>query len=343
MTRKPAAKPAAKLATAKPASRKPAPRKPAAKARPAKTAIAARAAALAPAAANEPVIGIIGGSGLYDIEGVEEKRWRKVVSPWGTPSGEMMFGRLHGVRCVFLPRHDRGHRLSPTDLPYRANIDALKRVGVTEILSLSAVGSLREDLPPGHFVIVDQFIDRTFARPKSFFGEGCVAHVSMANPVCRRLGDHLESACQELGLPHRRGGTYLAMEGPQFSTRAESELYRSWGCSVIGMTNMPEAKLAREAELCYATVAMVTDYDCWHPEHDHVTVEAVVKVLFENASKARALVKAVVPKLSGRTDPCWAGCHTALENAIITAPDKRDPGLLKKLDMVAGRVLAERA
>ncbi len=290
-----------------------------------------------------PVIGIIGGSGIYDIDGLEEAEWREVRTPWGLPSGQLLFGRVAGVPCVFLPRHDRGHRLSPTDLPYRANIDALKRSGCTEILSLSAVGSLRADLPPGTFVIVDQFVDRTFARQNSFFGAGCVAHVSMADPVCRRLGDILEEGCRSLGLPHRRGGTYLVMEGPQFSTRAESELYRAWGCDVIGMTNMPEAKLAREAELCYATVAMVTDYDCWHPEHDHVTVELVVKVLFENAAKARALLKEVIPKLGERTALCWAGCHTALDNAIITAPDKRDPSLLDRLDVVAGRVLrAER-
>jgi 5'-methylthioadenosine phosphorylase len=287
----------------------------------------------------EPVIGIIGGSGVYDIEGIEGAEWRTVKTPWGLPSGELLFGRLAGVRVVFLPRHDRGHRLSPTDLPYRANIDALKRAGCTEIISLSAVGSLRAELAPGTFVIVDQFIDRTFARQKSFFGAGCVAHVSMADPVCRRLGDALEQACRDLGLAHRRGGTYLAMEGPQFSTRAESELYRAWGCDVIGMTNMPEAKLAREAELCYATVAMVTDYDCWHPEHDHVTVEVVVKVLFANAAKARSLVSKVVPVLGERREACWAGCHTALENAIVTAPGKRDPALVARLDAVAGRVL----
>jgi 5'-methylthioadenosine phosphorylase len=287
-----------------------------------------------------PVIGVIGGSGLYDIEGLEERAWRAVDTPFGAPSGELLFGRLAGVPCVFLPRHDRGHRHSPTSLPYRANIAALKIAGCTEIISLSAVGSLRADAPPGTFVIVDQFIDRTFAREKSFFGEGCVAHISMADPVCRRLGDALEQACRDLSLSHRRGGTYLAMEGPQFSTRAESELYRAWGCDVIGMTNMPEAKLAREAELCYATVAMVTDFDCWHPDHDHVTVEVVVKVLFENAAKARSLVQAVIPRLGDRRDLCWAGCHRALDNAVITAPDKRDAALVAQLMAVAGRVLA---
>jgi 5'-methylthioadenosine phosphorylase len=289
----------------------------------------------------QPVIGIIGGSGLYDIEGLERKTWRRIATPWGDPSDELLEGWLGGVRCVFLPRHGRGHRLSPTHLNYRANIDALKRAGCTEIISLSAVGSLKAELPPGHFVIIDQFIDRSFAREKSFFGEGCVAHVSLAHPVCPRLGEALESAARTLALPASRGGTYLVMEGPQFSTLAESELYRSWGCSVIGMTNMPEAKLAREAELCYATVAMVTDYDCWHPDHDAVTVDALVKALFENADKARALVREVVPLLGPARGPCPAGCDHALEYAIITSPDKRDPTLMAKLDAVAQRVLAQ--
>ncbi len=288
----------------------------------------------------EPVLGLIGGSGLYDIDGLEGREWRRVHTPWGEPSDELLFGRLEGVRCVFLPRHGRGHAAPPSALNYRANIDALKRSGVTEVVSLSAVGSLREDLPPGHFVVVDQFIDRTFAREKSFFGTGCVAHVSVAHPVCPRLGDALEGAARGLGLPVARGGTYLAMEGPQFSTRAESELYRQWGCSVIGMTNMPEAKLAREAELCYATVAMVTDFDCWHPDHGHVTVDQVVKILLANADRARSLVRAVVPRLGQRRGPCPAGCDRALDNAIVTAPDRRDPALLAKLDAVAGRVLS---
>ena len=292
-----------------------------------------------PDAIAQPVIGIIGGSGLYDVDGLEEKVWRRVSTPWGNPSDELLEGRLAGVRCVFLPRHGRGHPLSPSHLNYRANIDALKRVGCTEVISLSAVGSLREDLPPGHFVIVDQFIDRSFAREKSFFGEGCVAHVSMGHPVCPRLGDALEGACRTLGLPVARGGTYLVMEGPQFSTKAESELYRSWGCSVIGMTNMPEAKLAREAELCYATVAMVTDYDCWHPDHDHVSVEMIVKVLLHNADNARHLVRQVVPGLGAPRDLCPAGCDRALQHAIITAPNRRDPSLIAKLDAVAGRMV----
>jgi len=288
----------------------------------------------------EPLVGILGGSGLYDIEGLEEKEWRTVETPWGPPSDQLLFGRLHGLRCVFLPRHGRGHKISPSELNYRANIDALKRVGCTDVLSLSAVGSLKEELPPGHFVIVDQFIDRTFARPKTFFTSGCVAHVSMAHPVCGRLGEVLEDAARGLGLPVTRGGTYLTMEGPQFSTYAESVLYRSWGCSVIGMTNMPEAKLAREAELCYATVAMVTDYDCWHEDHDAVTVDQVVKTLFGNADNARALVKAVLPVVGQSRGLCSSGCDRALTHSLITAPAARDPALVAKLDAVAGRVLA---
>ena len=286
-----------------------------------------------------PVIGIIGGSGLYDIPGLERREKRRIETPWGAPSDDLLFGELAGVQCVFLPRHGAGHTNSPTHLNYRANIDALKRAGVTDILSLSAVGSLKEELPPGHFVIVDQFIDRSFAREKSFFGEGCVAHVSVADPVCPRLGDALEAAARRLGLPVTRGGTYLVMEGPQFSTRAESNLYRSWGCSVIGMTNMPEAKLAREAEICYATVAMVTDYDCWHEEHEAVTVDQVVRVLMGNADNARSLVAETLPALGVQRGPCPAGCDRALEYALITRPEHRDPALMAKLDAVAGRVL----
>ena len=289
---------------------------------------------------TDPVIGIIGGSGLYEIDGLEDISWTKVETPWGEPSDQLLSGSLGGVSCVFLPRHGRGHPISPTHLNYRANIDAMKRMGVTDIISLSAVGSLKEELAPGHFVIVDQFIDRSFAREKSFFGEGIVAHVSMAHPVCGRLGDALEGAARHLALPVTRGGTYMVMEGPQFSTKAESELYRSWGCSVIGMTNMPEAKLAREAEICYATVAMVTDFDCWHPDHDHVTVDAVVKVLLGNAEKARALVAALVPSLGGPRALCTKGCDRALDNAIITAPASRSAAQAAKLDAVAGRVLA---
>jgi 5'-methylthioadenosine phosphorylase len=291
------------------------------------------------AAGCPPVIGIVGGSGVYDIEGLSNTEWRAVESPFGKPSDDLLFGELDGQKVVFLPRHGRGHRVPPSELNFRANIDALKRSGVTEIISLSAVGSLREDLPPGKFVLVDQFIDRTFARNKSFFSTGLVAHVSMADPVCGRLGTALVEAAKAAEVDMVRGGTYLVMEGPQFSSRAESELYRSWGCDVIGMTNMPEAKLAREAEICYATVAMVTDYDCWHPHHDDVTVEAVIKVLLANAEKARSLVRTVVPMLSGRTESCSSHCHTALNNALITAPDMRDDALKKKLSAVAGRVL----
>ena len=286
-----------------------------------------------------PVIGVIGGSGLYDIPGLQDVRREKIKTPFGAPSDELVFGTLDGQQMVFLPRHGRGHPHSPTSLNYRANIDALKRAGVTEILSLSAVGSLREDLAPGAFVIIDQFIDRSFAREKSFFGEGCVAHVSMADPVCSRLGDALETAARDAGIAATRGGTYIVMEGPQFSTRAESNLYRSWGCDVIGMTNMPEAKLAREAEMCYATVAMVTDYDCWHDTHDDVSVEAIIRVLIDNADKGRDLVRAVVPKLSDRRESCHAGCQTCLDTALITAPEARDPALVAKLDAVAGRVM----
>ena len=288
---------------------------------------------------SPPVIGIIGGSGLYQIDGLQDVTWRKVSSSFGEPSDELCFGTLEGTQVVFLPRHGRGHRIAPSEINFRANIDALKRVGVTDVLSVSAVGSLREDLPPGTFVVVDQFIDRTFARTKSFFGTGCVAHVSMAKPVCSRLGDAVMGGCEALGISARRGGTYLVMEGPQFSSLAESELYRSWGCSVIGMTNMPEAKLAREAELCYASVAMVTDFDCWHQGHDAVTVDQVISVLMANAGKARALVKNVVPRLGQHAGPCQHGCQTALEHAFITAPEAREPAVLQRLEAVAGRVL----
>ena len=285
------------------------------------------------------VLGIIGGSGVYDIDGLAGKRWEKVASPFGAPSDALLMGELDGETLAFLPRHGRGHRIPPSEINFRANIDALKRAGATEIISVSAVGSLREHLPPGMFVIVDQFIDRTFARVKSFFGTGMVAHVSMARPVCARLAGAVEAAAGKTGMRYVRGGTYLVMEGPQFSSLAESELYRSWNCDVIGMTNMPEAKLAREAEICYATVAMVTDYDCWHPDHADVTVEMIVKTLLANADNARALVKQVVPLLRHRDGPCPHGCQRALEHALITPPAARDPELLKRLDAVAGRVL----
>jgi 5'-methylthioadenosine phosphorylase len=286
-----------------------------------------------------PVIGILGGSGLYQIDGLTDVEWRRVASPFGAASDELCFGKLGGVRVVFLPRHGRGHPLPPSEINYRANIDALKRAGVTDLISLSAVGSLREDLPPGSFVLVDQFIDRTFARAKSFFGTGCVAHVSMAEPVCPRLGDALAAAGAQIGISLHRGGTYIVMEGPQFSSLAESRLYRAWGSDVIGMTNMPEAKLAREAEICYATVAMVTDFDSWHPDHGHVSVEMIVRVLLENAERARGLVTELVPRLGPERAPCPARCDRALDHALITAPEARAPALLRKLDAVAGRVL----
>jgi len=289
---------------------------------------------------GKTVLGVIGGSGVYDLPGLENARWEKVESSFGDASDELRFGILDGLEMVFLPRHGRGHKQSPSSINYRANIDAMKRAGVTDILSVSAVGSLKQELPPGTFVIVDQFIDRTFAREKSFFGEGCVAHVSMADPVCPRLGDYAEKACKENGIAHARGGTYLVMEGPQFSTRAESHLYRSWDCSVIGMTNMPEAKLAREAEINYATVAMVTDYDCWHDEEPDVSVTHVVEVLRQNAEKAQAMVTGVAKQIgSGERALCPMGFDSVLDYAIITPPEARDPALVKKLDAVAGRVL----
>lgn len=289
--------------------------------------------------AASPIIGIIGGSGLYDIDGLSDKAWKAVETPFGSPSDELLTGSLDGQSVVFLPRHGRGHKLSPSDLNYRANIYALKSQGVTEILSLSACGSFKEDLAPGTFVIVDQFIDRTFARKKSFFGEGFVAHVSVAHPTCGRVGQNLETAIQTLGVPYQMGGTYLAMEGPQFSTLAESNLYRSWGCDVIGMTNMPEAKLAREAEMCFSTVAMVTDYDCWHPEHDAVTVEQVIQTLLSNAENAKSLVKAIIPLLAERFSTCSKGCHTSLDNAIITSPEARSAETIAKLGPIVSRVL----
>ena len=285
------------------------------------------------------MIGIIGGSGLYQMDGWAGAEWQRVTTPWGDPSDDILVGTLGGQSAAFLPRHGRGHRIPPSDLNFRANIAALKQLGVTDVLSLSAVGSLREDLPPGTFVVVDQFVDRTFARVKSFFGPGLVAHVSVADPVCRRLGDQVEAAARELTLPVVRGGTYLAMEGPQFSTKAESALYRSWGMSVIGMTNMPEAKLAREAELCYATIAMVTDYDCWHPDHGHVTVDQVVGVLLRNAAAAQNLVRTVVPRLAGRPTPCPCRCDRALDSAVMTAPGTRDAEVVTWLRGIAGRVL----
>jgi len=284
-------------------------------------------------------LGIMGGSGLYDMLGLDAAEWTTVQSPWGQPSDAILTGTLGGLPIAFLPRHGRGHVHSPTTVPYRANIDALKRLGVTDLVSLSACGSFHEELAPGDFVVVDQFIDRTFAREKSFFGTGCVAHVSVAHPVCPRLSAQCLAAGQSAGVTMHDGGTYLAMEGPQFSSQAESHLYRSWGCDVIGMTNMPEAKLAREAELCYASVAMITDYDSWHPDHGAVDVSDVIKTLQANGTKARDLVLALASAIPAARALCEDGCDTALNHAIMTAPDKRDPALLAKLDAIAARVL----
>jgi 5'-methylthioadenosine phosphorylase len=288
---------------------------------------------------DRTVVGIIGGSGLYQMDGLARTRWERVDSPFGAPSDALLFGELDGVDVVFLPRHGRGHVLSPSAINYRANIDALKRAGVTDVLSVSACGSLRQDLAPGHFVFVDQFIDRTFAREKTFFDAGIVAHVSMAHPVCPKLVDALTRAAQAEGIAYTRGGTYIVMEGPQFSTLAESNLYRSWGCDVIGMTNMPEAKLAREAELPYATIAMVTDYDCWHPDHDHVDVATVIRVLNENVAHARALLRRVVPMLGPKRTASPTFVERSLDTAIITAPEARDLKAATRLDAVAGRIL----
>lgn len=285
-------------------------------------------------------LGIIGGSGLYGIEALEGAEWQEVETPWGAPSDALLTGRLGGMEMVFLPRHGRGHVHAPTDVPYRANIDALKRLGVTDVLSVSACGSFREEMAPGDFVVVDDFIDRTVARETSFFGSGCVAHVSVAHPICGRLAGAAVEAAIATGVTVHHGGTYLCMEGPQFSTRAESRMYReSWGADVIGMTNMPEAKLAREAELCYASVAMITDYDSWHPEHGAVDISEIIKVMASNAETARATVAGMPGALGTDRAPCPHGCDRALEFALLTAPEKRDPRLAAKLDAVAGRVL----
>jgi 5'-methylthioadenosine phosphorylase len=284
-------------------------------------------------------LGIIGGSGIYDLPGLENVREETIPSPWGKPSAPVRHGTIAGLPIVFMPRHDKGHRLSPSDINYRANIDVLKRAGVTDLISLSACGSFKEELPPGTFVLVDQFVDRTYKRESSFFGKGCVAHVSMAHPVSPRLRIHLAAAAEAEGIAVARGGTYLCMEGPQFSSYAESMTYKNLGYSVIGMTNMPEAKLAREAEICYATVAMVTDFDCWHPDHDAVTVQDIIRVLTTNADKAKGLVARLAKDFPREHEPCPVGSDRALDTAIITAPEARDPALLKKLDAVAGRIL----
>jgi 5'-methylthioadenosine phosphorylase len=288
---------------------------------------------------TKAVLGIIGGSGIYDLPGLEDSREEVIASPWGEPSAPLRRGAIAGLPIVFLPRHDKGHRLSPSDINYRANIDVLKRAGVTDLVSLSACGSFKEELPPGTFVLVDQFVDRTYKRESSFFGRGCVAHVSMAHPVSPRLRIHLAAAAEAEGTAIARGGTYVCMEGPQFSTYAESMTYKTAGYSVIGMTNMPEAKLAREAEICYATVAMVTDFDCWHPDHDAVTVQDIIRVLTTNADKAKALVARLAREFPREHEPCPIGSDRALDTALITAPEARDPELLKKLDAVAGRIL----
>jgi 5'-methylthioadenosine phosphorylase len=290
---------------------------------------------------TKAVLGIIGGSGIYDLPGLEKPRLRRIRSSWGDPSAALRIGQIAGTPIVFLARHDKGHRLSPSDINYRANIDVLKRAGVTDLVSLSACGSFKQELPPGTFVLVDQFIDRTFNRASSFFGKGCVAHVSMARPVSPRLQDRIAAAAGAEGIRLVRGGTYICMEGPQFSTYAESMTYKGLGYSVIGMTNLPEAKLAREAEICYATVAMVTDFDCWHPDHDAVTVQDIISVLVANAEKAKALVARLARDFPAEHEPCPIGSDRALDNALITAPEARDPKLLKKLDAVAGRVLGK--
>ncbi|MEQ1614247.1 MAG: S-methyl-5'-thioadenosine phosphorylase [Hyphomicrobiaceae bacterium] len=288
---------------------------------------------------TKSILGFVGGSGLYDIPGLSNPEWKTIKSPWGKPSDQILHAEVDGLPIRFLPRHGRGHRISPSEINYRANIDALKRTGVTDLVSISACGSFSEDIPPGHFVLPDQFIDRTFAREKSFFGTGCVAHVALGDPISPGLADEVEKAMKAEKISGTRGGTYLAMEGPQFSTRAESNLYRSWGCAVIGMTNMPEAKLAREAELCYATVAMVTDFDCWHEEHAHVDVASIIKVMHGNTEMAQRLVLRLAKSFPRVHPACPIGSDRALDNALITTPASRDPALLAKLDAVAGRVL----
>ena len=288
---------------------------------------------------TQAVLGIIGGSGIYDLPGLEGAHEEVIRSPWGEPSAPLRRGTIAGLPNVFLPRHDKGHRLSPADINYRANLDVLKRAGVTDLVSLSACGSFKEELPPGTFVLVDQFVDRTYKRESSFFGKGCVAHVSMAHPVSPRLRIHLAAAAEAEGIAIARSGTYVCMEGPQFSTLAESMTYKTSGYSVIGMTNMPEAKLAREAEICYATVAMVTDFDCWHPDHDAVTVQDIIRMLTSNADKAKALVSRLARDFPREHEQCPIGSDRALDTALITAPEARDPELLTKLDAVAGRVL----
>ncbi len=285
------------------------------------------------------VLGIMGGSGIYDLPGLGNVREQCIASPWGEPSGPLRIGEIAGLPVVFLSRHSQGHRLSPSDINYRANIDVLKRAGVTDLVSLSACGSFKEELPPGSFVLVDQFVDRTYKRESSFFGKGMVAHVSMAHPVSPLLRAHLRAAAIAEGITPHWGGTYVCIEGPQFSTYAESMTYKKLDYSVIGMTNIPEAKLAREAEICYASVAMVTDFDCWHPDHDAVTVQEIIKVLVANADRAKVLVARLARDFPREHEACPIGSDRALDTALITAPEARDPELIKKLDAVAARVL----
>lgn len=289
---------------------------------------------------TKAVVGIIGGSGVYDLPGAVDVRRERVATPWGDPSDEFVIGEIGGVRAVFLPRHGRGHRLSPSTINYRANIDAMKRLGVTDIISVSACGSFKSQFFPGLFVLVDQFVDRTFARQSSFFGDGCVAHVSMAHPIAPKLSARIAKAARDEGIEIAVGGTYVCMEGPQFSTYAESLHYKACGFDLIGMTAMPEAKLAREAEISYATVAMVTDFDCWHPEHDHVDVASVIEIVRKNSAAAARLIARVLRDFPPEHEPCPVGSDRALDNAILTAPDARDPELMKKLDAVMGRLNA---
>ena len=284
-------------------------------------------------------IGIIGGSGVYNLDGLENPNWIRVKSPWGKTSDDILTGNLNNIELAFLPRHSRNHNISPSDIPYQANIDALKRLEVTDIISVSACGSLNENYKPGDFVLVDQYIDRTFKREKSFFGAGCVAHVSMAHPTCERLSNLIFEAGKKINLNIFKGGTYLTMEGPQFSTLAESLLYKNvWNCDVIGMTNMPEAKLAREAEICYASLSMVTDFDCWHPDHDKVEVSDIIRVLTQNSSNAQSLIKELTSNIPKQREFCEYGCNTALDNAIITPLQHRDEALQTKLDAILKRV-----
>ena len=284
-------------------------------------------------------VGIIGGSGLYDLKSLQNTKWIDVSTPWGDPSDQILSGEINNLQIYFLPRHGRGHYHSPSTVPYKQNIYALKKLGVTNILSVSACGSLKEDLAPGDFVLVDQFIDRTYLREKSFFGKGCVAHVSLAHPTCNNFSKIIFEIGKKLEIKIQLGGTYMTMEGPQFSTLAESKLYKdNWKCDVIGMTNMPEAKLAKEAEICYTSLSMVTDFDCWHPDHDSVEVSDIIETLTNNSSKAQRIIETLPEFLKSNKDLCSLGCNNALDNAIITAPEKRDPKVLKTLDVLLHRL-----